>query len=125
MINQSEVDKIANQLKISKEEALDIWLTDRGLSVNKEQEELEKRAKGVVKADAGTKKHEKVDKKPRKVKVSAEKRELFDSIFVNLDRCEGVEPESIHILTEYKLIQVKIGEKTFKIDIIEQRPSKN
>jgi hypothetical protein len=49
---------------------------------------------------------------------------LFDSIFTNLDRCEGVEPESITVLTENKLIEVKIGAKTFKIDIIECRKPK-
>ena len=62
--------------------------------------------------------------KPREVKVSDEKKMLFESIFTNLDRCEGVEPAGIHILKDNKLIEVRIGEKVFKIDIIEQRPPK-
>ena len=59
--------------------------------------------------------------KPKTHKVSAEKTELFDTILTNLNRAEGVERENITVLKENKLIQVKIGEKIFKIDIIEQR----
>lgn len=62
--------------------------------------------------------------KPHTVKVSDEKKALFESILINLDRCEGVEPAGIHILTENKLIEVKIGDKTFKIDLIECRKPK-
>jgi len=63
-------------------------------------------------------------RKPKTVKVSDEKKMLFDSIFTNLDRCEGIEPESITVLTENKLIEVKIGDKTFKINISETRKPK-
>lgn len=63
-------------------------------------------------------------KKPHPVKISDEKKALFDTILTNLDRCVGVERENIEILKENKLIQVKIGTKTFKIDITETRPPK-
>ena len=59
-------------------------------------------------------------KKPRTVKISDEKKELFESILKNLTRCVPIEQEDIKVLKENKLIQVKIGEKIFKIDIIEQ-----
>lgn len=65
------------------------------------------------------------ERKPRPVKVSDEKKELFDTIVANLTRAIGVEPENITIVTPNKLIEVKIGEKTFKIDLIERRPPKN
>jgi len=64
------------------------------------------------------------EKKTRPVVVSDEKKAIFETIVRNLDRCEGVERENIEILKENKLIQVKIGTKTFKIDIVEQRPPK-
>lgn len=64
------------------------------------------------------------EKKTRPVIVSDEKKALFETILKNLDRCKGVERENIEILKENKLIQVKIGTKTFKIDIVEQRPPK-
>lgn len=120
MVNQSEVDKLAEQLKISKEEALDIWLTDRGLSVNKEQEELDKKAKnGGFRAESGTK----TSKKPRKkveIKVSDEKKALFNEISGFLKRVYGINTK---IVTKNKLISVQIGDKTFKIDVIQQRNS--
>lgn len=60
-------------------------------------------------------------KKPHTVKVSDEKKELFNTILQNLTRTVGVESENITVLTENKLIQVRIGDKTFKIDVVECR----
>lgn len=122
MSQKSEVDKLAEQLHISKEEALDVWLTDRGLSVNQEQEKLDKSAKNARIADVRDKKRTKTSQKPREVKVSAEKCELFSEIWSDL---EDVYRNSVKVLKENKLLEVKINGKTFKIDVIEQRPSKN
>lgn len=60
-------------------------------------------------------------KKPKTVKISDEKKELFSEILSDL---EDVYKQNVKVLKENKLIQVKIGEKIFKIDIIEQRPPK-
>lgn len=118
MVNQSEVDKLAKQLNISKEEALDIWLTDRGLSVNKEQEELDKKAKNTgFHAESG----KKTSKKPRTVKISTEKQHFFNEIASFL----AEKGYNFEILKENKLFSVKVGDKTIKLDIVEQRPSKN
>lgn len=62
--------------------------------------------------------------KKRTVKISDEKKELFESILENLTRCVPIERENITVLKENKLISVKIGSKTFKIDVIEERPKK-
>lgn len=87
-----------------------------------EMARMELNVKTAEIVDAG---HEKGKaRKPKTVKVSDEKKALFDSILTNLDRCEGVEPAGIHVLTENKLIEVKIGDKTFKIDLIECRKPK-
>ena len=87
-----------------------------------EMARMELNVKTAEIVDAGKEKGK--ARKPKTVKVSDEKKMLFDSIFVNLDRCEGIEPESITVLTENKLIEVKIGGKTFKIDLIECRKPK-
>ena len=60
-------------------------------------------------------------KKPKTVKISDEKKELFSEILSDL---EDVYKQNVKVLKENKLIQVKMGEKIFKIDIIEQRPPK-
>ena len=59
--------------------------------------------------------------KPRTVVVSDEKKELFSEIFGNLTEIYG---ENAKIEKENKLIIVKIADRTFKIDIIEQRKPK-
>ncbi|MBQ9214633.1 MAG: hypothetical protein IJ150_11955 [Bacteroidales bacterium] len=66
-------------------------------------------------------KAEKSAPRERKASVSAEKTALFNDLLRILDRCEGVFRENIKVLRENKLIEVKINNKIFKIDIIEQR----
>ena len=62
------------------------------------------------------------EKKPKTVKVSDEKKELFDMVYGGLiDNYGG----NVEILKENKLIQVKINEKIFKVDLIEQRMKKS
>lgn len=120
-------DEIANSMKcleISKEEAIEMWLCDNDLEENEELTELDTKAKKVkINHGAGAAERKKSEK-PRTVKVSDEKKELFSTILQNLDRAIGVERENIQVLKENKLISVKIGEKTFKIDIIETRQKK-
>jgi len=60
------------------------------------------------------------DKRKRTVKVSDEKAQIFTSIKAFLSE----NYENVEVLKENKLIEVKIGEKTFKIDLIEGRKPK-
>lgn len=64
---------------------------------------------------------EKSDKKPRTVKISQEKQELFSFLWEGLSNYY----ENSEILTNNKLIAVKIGEKSFKINISEDRQKKS
>lgn len=89
----------------------------------REMAQMELNARGLTHAGHSVQDPDK-PKKPKTVKISDEKKELFESILKNLTRCVPIEQENIKVLKENKLIQVKIGEKIFKIDIIEQRPSK-
>ena len=117
-IGDNAIKNLMDACGCTKEEAIDIWLTDHDFIVNQEQEELDKNAKNVKIAGVGAKKRTETSKKAHKVKVSAEKRELFDEIWSDL---EDVYRNSVTVLKKYKLLEVKIGEKTFKVDIIEQR----
>lgn len=67
------------------------------------------------------KKPENKQKKPKTVKISAEKAELFDLLWEGLSNYY----ENSEILKPNKLISVNIGEKNFKIDIIETRQKKS
>lgn len=124
-ISDKEIENYMKTLELSQIEAIELWLTDHDYEVNEEQEELNEKAKAVkIQHDAASTETRKKPEKPRTVKVSDEKKELFSTILQNLIRCNGVESENIKVLTENKLIEVKIGEKTFKVDVIECRNKK-
>jgi hypothetical protein len=76
--------------------------------------EVSREARSAAPSTSGT-------AKKRTVKISDEKKELFESILENLTRCVPIERENITVLKENKLIQVRIGDKTFKIDVVECR----
>lgn len=121
-IPDKEIEKNMKLLEISKEDAIEMWLEDEGYLDNEEQNELDEKAK-KVKIDHGASavdKTEKKEKKPREIKVSDEKQALFSEIVEKLTE----NGRNYEILKENKLICVKIGEKTFKIDLIEQRQPK-
>lgn len=110
------------KLDLTKEEAIQTWLEDNEYLDNEEQIELDTKAK-KVKIDHGASAIDKTEKKPRTprtVKVSDEKVALFEILVGNLMESY----ENVDILKENKLIQVEIGGKIFKIDLIEQRPKK-
>lgn len=126
-IPDAEIQKSMKVLEISKEEAIQMWLEDEGYLDNEEQMELEKKAKEnritATIHDAGNKAKRK-QSKPKTVKVSDEKQALFAEIHEKLcEYCDEIDG-TCEVLKENKLISVKIGEKTFKIDLIEQRPPK-
>ena len=119
-IPDKEIADNCKLLEITKEEAIQMWLEDNDYEVNEEQVALDNKAKSVkidhdARAVDPTKKS---DKKPRTVKISDEKQELFNAILCNLNSFYA---NNVTVLTENKLISVKIGDKTFKVDIIQQR----
>lgn len=121
-IPDAEIQKFMKSLDLTKEDAIQMWLEDNDYEINEEQAELDAKAK-KVKIDHGASAVDKTkkEKKPRPKVASDEKKELFDEIFSNLADVYG---ENAKIEKENKLIIVKIGEKTFKVDLIEQRNGK-
>ena len=121
-IPDEEIKKSMKALDLTKEDAIQMWLEDNDYEVNDEQVALDEKAK-KVKIQHGASAIDKTEKekKPRVVKISDEKQALFSDIYQNLVDIYG---ESVEIVKENKLLTVKIGAKTFKIDLIEQRPPK-
>ena len=115
------LDRYQKEYEISQDRAIQLYLEDEDILTNEEIEKLTKQAKknGLTgKINKASSINKSLEKKPRTVKTSDEKKELFQFL---LDSLKGYD---ISILTENKLIQVKIGEKTFKLDLIEQRQKK-
>lgn len=123
-IPDEEIIKVKEALGITTKEAVEMWLDDNDYTVNEEQKALDEKAKKVKIPMGAREVKEKKERKPITKKVSDEKKILFDSIVKQLDRCELVDRENVTILNENKLIQVKIGDKVFKIDLVECRPPK-
>lgn len=126
-IPDAELEKSMRILGMTKEEAIEMWLEDEGYLDNEEQAELEQKAKdnkitATIHGASGTK--EKAKSKPKTVKVSDEKQKLFKELSSAIKEYCVDESGKCEILKENKLIQVEIGGKVFKIDLIEQRPKK-
>ena len=120
-IPKSEIEKLMSSLELSEKDAIDLWLCDNNLEEDEEQIELDEKASKVrIDKDIIQKKSKKERKKPEK-KVSDAKKELFSEILSDL---EDVYKGNVEVLNENKLISVRIGEKLFKIDVIETRPPK-
>ena len=126
-IPDDEIRKAMDNLGLTCKEATEMWLEDNGYLENEEQNALDEKAKKVKISDhrGYSEKTPNKEKKPRTVVISDEKKALFQFILENLDHCDGVLKENIEVITENKLIRLKIGEKTFDINIVEKRKPKN
>lgn len=120
-IPKADIEKLMVNLDIDEFEACELWCDDHDITVNEEQQALIEKTKNYkVNHDAQAKKpREKA--KPRTVVVSDEKQTLFSDIWSHLSELYG---ENAEIVKKNKLIIVKIGDKHFKVDLIEQRKSK-
>lgn len=118
-IENSIIDNYMTKYNIDQKEAISMYLDDNDISTNKE--EVEKQKQDDI--DNPYKiKHDKVeDKKSRKkreAKISDEKKMLFNLLKECLSSAENITYE---VSIENKLLLVNIGEKKFKIDLIESR----
>ena len=121
-ISDTEIKQLMNGLKITKQEAIELWLSDNGYEINEEQQKLDETASKVhINKDIIQQKPKKERKKPE-IKVSDEKKTLFTEIFGHLEEVFG---ENVKVLNENKLISCEINGITFKIDIIQNRKPKN
>ena len=121
-IPDEEIDKLVDKLDLSIAEACNLWLEDNELQINEEQEQLDKKAKNSritatiheAKADA--------PKKERKV-VRKEDTTKEGIIKALAEKLEELATE-VKIENVGKLITFKLGEDTFKLDLIRQRKPK-
>ncbi len=121
-IPDDEIAVAMKNLGLSEPEAIQMWLEDEGFLDNEEQEALcEKAKENKVRVQGEGLKERKPREKPKTVKVSDEKAQLFNEIVENLKEND----RNFEISKQNKLILVKINEKVFKIDLIEQRTKKN
>ena len=103
----------------------DRQLDEMNAEIDEEQQALDEKAKKVkIQHDAVNTEPRKKSDKPRTVKVSDVKKELFSQFSQFLTKFCEENPATYSILTENKLFQVNFGGETFKIDIVQQRKPK-
>lgn len=121
-IPDDELDKLVDQLDISLAEAIDLWLTDHDLETNEEQEQLDKKAKDN--RITATIHEAKADKPKKERKVVRKEDTTKEGIIKALaEKLEELATE-VKIENVGKLITFKLGDDTFKLDLIRQRKPK-
>lgn len=121
-IPDDEIDTLVDKLDLSIAEACELWLEDNDLQVNEEQEALDKKAKASrITATIHEAKATK-ERKERKVvrKEDATKENIIKAL---AERLEELATE-VKIENVGKLITFKLGDDSFKLDLIRQRKPK-
>lgn len=121
-IPDDEIDTLVDKLDLSIAEACELWLEDNALQVNEEQEALDKKAKASrITATIHEAKATK-ERKERKVvrKEDATKENIIKALAERLaELATEVKIENVG-----KLITFKLGDDSFKLDLIRQRKPK-
>lgn len=123
-IPDAEIENNMKVLELTKDEAIQLYLEDNDYCVNEEVERLTQKAKENKTVVHGAK-----SDKPRKKKTTAAKerkpdteKEDFITKLADFLTKEGYNPQ---IVNKSKLIEFKMGENTFKLDLIRKRVPKN
>lgn len=121
-IPDDEIDTLVDKLDLSIAEACELWLEDNDLQVNEEQEALDKKAKASrITATI----HEAKATKERKVRKVVRKEDATKENIIKAlaERLEELATE-VKIENVGKLITFKLGDDSFKLDLIRQRKPK-
>ena len=118
-IPDAEIEKSMKLLKLSHDEAVQLWLEDEGDLENEVVEELTEKAKiNKVGHDAKADKPRKAVKRERK---PDEEKENLIKIIADCLKNTGY---SVEITNKSKIIEFNVGENHYKLDLIKQRPPK-
>jgi hypothetical protein len=123
-IPDSEIERNMKILKISKDEAIQMYLEDEGILINEEQNALDQKAKDnkiTQKIHNARADYKPKTQRERVVKEDKVKEEIIKAIADLLPSLNAVE---VKIENIGKLITFKLGEDKFKIDLVRQRPPK-
>ena len=112
-------EKSMKALDTDLEDVILMWLEDEGYIINEEQEELDKKAKGVVKPDAS----DKTKRKPREktLKENPTKEMIIAEIARALQHLQVC---NLKIENKAKLITFDFENESFKVDLIQKRKPK-
>ena len=112
-------------LKISKQEAVDLWLYDKGYIDNEEADAFTAKAKDnrvtATVHKAKSTEYKQKTQKERVAKADPTKEGIISAI---AEMLPSVNAENVVIANKGKLITFTIGADSYKLDLIRQRPPK-
>ena len=121
-VPNDEVSKLQAQLKLSRSEAVELWLYDEGYIENAEADELTAKAKeNKVSHNARAEVKQKTQRE-RVVKEDKVKEAIIQAV---ADMLPSLNAENVVVEKKGKLITFEVGADKFKIDLIRQRPPKD
>ena len=120
-VPNAEVSKLQAALKISRSEAVELWLFDNDYIDNPEADELTAKAKeNKVSHNARAE----VKQKTQRERVVKEDKVKEDIVQAVADLLPTLNAENVVIEKKGKLITFTVGADKFKLDLIRQRPPK-
>ena len=112
-------------LKISRQEAVDLWLYDEGYIDNEEADALTAKAKDnrvtATVHKAKSTEYKQKTQRERVIKADPTKEGIISAI---AEMLPSVNAENVVIANKGKLITFTIGADSYKLDLIRQRPPK-
>ena len=123
-IPDSDLERTMKTLKMSKEEAIQLWLEDEGYLENEEQEELEQKAKeSRITATIHQASAKDIRKKTQKERTR-KKNPVKEMVIAEIAKLLPTFAENVKVLNIGKLISFTIGEETYEIDLKQKRKPK-
>lgn len=125
-IPDKDIQNLQTTLELSKEEAIETWLSDNDYISDETVEELTKKAKEnritgkIHGAKAETAKKE---RKPREKKENPLKKEIIKAIYTAIAD-EITSSANTFIRNDEKYIDFTLGDRSFTINLVEHRPKK-
>ena len=116
------VDNTMATLETDMEDVLLMFLEDNDYLINEEQDELDKKAKGVVKLVAKNETPKKKTQRERVVKENPTKELIISKIVEKLQEIADI--SNINVENKAKLITFTLNNEDFKLDLVQKRKPK-
>lgn len=120
-VPNAEVSKLQTALKISRSEAVELWLYDNDYIDNAEADELTAKAKENKVSHGARAEVKQKTQRERVVKEDKVKEAIIQAV---ADMLPTLQAENVVVEKKGKLITFTVGEDKFKFDLIRQRPPK-
>lgn len=115
------VEDTSERLDLDDYDVIELWLSDNGYLDNEEQEELDQKAKGVVKTIVKSEKPKAKTQKERVAKENPTKELVIATIAKAL---ETLDISNLNVENKAKLITFTLNNEDFKVDLVQKRKPK-